>query len=204
MRRSALSIAFAALVLFVLAACTGGDARHGGDAHDAHDGGDSEGGDVLVPRITLVSPDRGPQAGGTTVTLTISNRTDGAPNGLAVFFGAVAATHVRYVNATTITCVTPAAAMVGSVDVTVSDDRQSFSLESGFRYHSDSELTVTSVSPASSPTGTTQPVTLAGSFDTTVPATVQFGSVAATQVAVVNATTLTARRRRARPPAPSR
>jgi len=175
-RRNALHVVFAALVLFLSVAC----------------GGDDDGGDVLVPILTRVSPDNGPRGGGTLVTLTVSNRGEAVPGTLSVSFGASAATNVKHVDATTITCVTPAASAAGPVKVTVVSDGQSFSLENGFRYHADSDLTVTAVSPASAPTETAQPVTLTGSFDATAPATVSFGSAAATAVTVVNATTISA------------
>jgi hypothetical protein len=179
--RTVLNIAFAAFVLFVVAACGGSD------------GG---GGDVILPMLTRVSPDRGPLAGGTTVTLTVSSFADSAPSTLAVSFGTRPATNVKLVDATTITCVTPAATAAGAVDVTVSNDGDSFSLEKAFRYDAGltlADLTITSVSPATAPTGTTQPVTVTGTgFDTSVPATVGFGSLGATNVTVVDATTITA------------
>lgn len=64
--------------------------------------------------IATVSPAIGPTTGGTAVTITGANFTNGA----TVSFGATPATSVVFVSATEITCVTPAHA-AGPVNVTV-------------------------------------------------------------------------------------
>jgi hypothetical protein len=70
---------------------------------------------IALPTLTSVSPNSGTTAGGTAVTLTGTGFT-GAPS---VTFGGTAATSVVVVNATTITCITPArAAGTASVLVT--------------------------------------------------------------------------------------
>ena len=59
---------------------------------------------VVVPTVTSVSPNNGPTAGGTAVTITGTNFAAGA----TVTFGGTAATNVVVVNSTTITATTPA------------------------------------------------------------------------------------------------
>lgn len=71
-----------------------------------------------VPTVATVSPASGPTAGGTVVTITGTEFMTGA----AVQFGAGNATDVVVVNATTITCKTPAVGYTGTaVDVIVTN-----------------------------------------------------------------------------------
>ena len=85
---------------------------------------------VVVPTVTSVSPNNGPTAGGTAVTITGTNFAAGA----TVTFGGTAATNVVVVNSTTITATTPAHA-AGAVTVTVTVNGQSGSLTNGFTYN---------------------------------------------------------------------
>ncbi len=68
------------------------------------------------PTVTSVSPNNGPVAGGTAVTITGTNFAAGA----TVTFGSAAATNVVVVNSTTITATTPAGS-AGAVTVTVTN-----------------------------------------------------------------------------------
>jgi IPT/TIG domain len=70
---------------------------------------------AVTPRVTAISPQFGPLAGGTLVTITGSGFEQTAPTG--VYFGLTAATDVTVVSPTTITAVSPAG--TGAVDVTV-------------------------------------------------------------------------------------
>ena len=70
---------------------------------------------AVTPRVTAISPQFGPLAGGTLVTITGSGFEQTAPT--SVFFGLTAATDVTVVSPTTITAVSPAGS--GAVDVTV-------------------------------------------------------------------------------------
>jgi hypothetical protein len=81
--------------------------------------------------VTGVSPNTGPPAGGTAVTITATNFTSPA----TATFGGVAATNVIVVNSTTITARTPAHA-VGPVDVVVTTfgTCSSAPLPNGFTY----------------------------------------------------------------------
>ena len=79
------------------------------------------------PTVSSVSPNSGPTAGGTAVTI---NGTDFV-SGATVKFGATAATGVTFVSSTTITATTPAHA-AGDVDVEVENpDSQVGTLSDG-------------------------------------------------------------------------
>lgn len=88
----------------------------------------SEGG-ITLPGAA--SPNTGPAAGGTAVTLTVTN----APVGTTptVLFDTVQATSVVVVNATTITCVTPAHA-AGAVGVTITGITGTVTRANSFTY----------------------------------------------------------------------
>ena len=138
----------------------GGDQRGGGEQYDDHShdaGGECGRGDgdrdqsralsgslasgftyVVVPTVSSVSPNNGPMAGGTAVTITGTNFAAGA----TVTFGGTAATNVVVVSSTTITATTPAGT-AGAVTVTVTVNGQSGSLANGFTYNAP----VTIVSP---------------------------------------------------------
>jgi hypothetical protein len=140
-----------------------------------------------APTVASVAPNSGPMAGGTSVTITGTNFVSGA----TVAFGSAPATNVTVVDSTSITAATPAH-VTGVVSVTVTNpDSQSGTLTNGFSYISTTAPTVGSVSP---PLGTTlggTSVTVTGT--NFVPgATLSIGGTAASNVAVVNSTTLTA------------
>jgi hypothetical protein len=139
---------------------------------------------VLVPTVTIVSPNSGPASGGTSVTITGTNFGAGA----TVTFASAAATNVVVVNNTTITATTPAGAP-GTVTVTVTLNGQSGSLSNGFTYIA--PPTVTSVSPNNGSTAGGTVVTITGT-NFAAGASVTFGSTAATSVTVVSSTSITA------------
>ena len=83
-----------------------------------------------APTVTTVSPNNGPTAGGTVVTISGTNFAAGA----TVTVGSVAATNVAVVNSTTITATTPSG-IAGAATVTVTNSGgQSASLGSAFTY----------------------------------------------------------------------
>ena len=140
-----------------------------------------------APTVSSVSPNNGPAAGGTGVTITGTDFVTGA----TVTLGGTAATNVVVTNSTTLTATTPAHA-AGAVTVTVTNpDTQSGSLASGFTYTSSPAPTVSSVSPNNGPVAGGTGVTITGTGFVTG-ATVTFGGTAATNVVVTNSTTLTA------------
>ena len=138
-----------------------------------------------APTVSSVCPNSGSTAGGTAVTITGTNFAAGA----TVTFGSAAATNVVVVNSTTITATTPAGS-AGAVTVTVTVEWAE--REPGQRVHlhgcADGEQCV---SPNSGPTAGGTAVTITGT-NFAAGATVTFGGTAATNVVVVNSTTITA------------
>ena len=142
---------------------------------------------IAAPTVSSVSPSSGPVGGGTAVTITGANFAAGA----SVTFGSAAATNVTVVNSTTITATSPAGT-AGAVTVTVTNSGgQSGSLNNGFTYATATAPTVSSVSPNAGPAAGGTAVTITGT-NFAAGATVKFGSTAATNVVVVNSTTITA------------
>ncbi len=139
---------------------------------------------VVPPTVSSVSPISGTTAGGTAVTITGTNFATGA----TVKFGTTAATSVVVVDSGTITATTPTHA-AGAVTVTVTVSGQSGSLTNGFTYVA--PPTVSSVSQNTGPVAGGTAVTITGTNFATG-ATVTFGGTAATNVVVVNSTTITA------------
>ena len=137
-----------------------------------------------VPTVSSVSPNNGSTAGGTAVTITGTNFAAGA----TATFGGTAATNVVVVNSTTITAMTPAGS-AGAVTVMVTVNGQSGSLSNGFTYLA--PPTVSGVSPNSGSTLGGTAVTITGT-NFAAGATATFGGAAATNVVVVNSTTITA------------
>jgi hypothetical protein len=137
------------------------------------------------PTVTGVSPSSGPVAGGTAVTITGTNFVTGA----TVTFGSATATNVSVVNSTTITATTPAGTAGAATVKVTNSSGQSGSLASAFTYAA--SPTVAGVSPGNGPVAGGTAVTITGTNFVTG-ATVMFGSAAATNVSVVNSTTITA------------
>ena len=139
---------------------------------------------VATLSVSSVSPNSGAAAGGTAVTVTGTNFAAGA----TVTFGGTAASNVVVVSGTQITATTPAGS-AGAVSVTVTVNGQGASLANGFSYVL--PPTVSSVSPNSGSTAGGTAVTITGT-NFAAGATVTFGGAAATNVAVVNSSTITA------------
>jgi hypothetical protein len=111
---------------------------------------------VAAPTVGSVSPNNGPAAGGTGVTITGT----GFATGATVTFGGTAATNVVMVNGTTITATTAGHA-AGAVTVAVTNpDTQSGSLANGFTYSATVAISFAQVA-AATPQSTTATVTLA-------------------------------------------
>ena len=141
---------------------------------------------IPAPTVVSLSPTSGPQAGGTTVTITGTHFT-GATQ---VTFGGTDATGYTVVNATTITATAPPGTP-GSADVRVTTPSGTSANTAADDYTYIATPTVTGLSPSSGATagGTTVTITGTGFTGTTQ---VQFGGVNATGFTVVNATTITA------------
>ena len=140
---------------------------------------------LKAPTVSAISPASGTSAGGTSVTITGAYFTGTT----GVTLGGVAATHVVLINDTTLTCITPAGTAGTTNSVVVTTPSGHNADNSLFTYVL-ALPTVTSVSPpiGASVGGTL--VTLTGTCFTGASG-VTFGGMAATDMTVVNDTTLT-------------
>jgi hypothetical protein len=141
---------------------------------------------VAAPTVTSISPNSGPAAGGTTVTITGTGFTATS----TVKFGSVAASSVTFVSATSLTAVSPAKA-AGIVDVTVTTVGGTSASGSPDQYTYLAAPTVTGVAPGSGPAagGTSVMITGTGFTGATV---VKFDGVAAAGFTVNSDTQITA------------
>jgi hypothetical protein len=146
-----------------------------------------------APTISTVSPTTGSTAGGTTVTIKGTNFATGA----TVKLGLRDVLNVNVVDATTITFVTPlgpATELAGMAqDITVTNsDGQTATKAQAFSYFVPAPA-ITSLSPSVGVLTGGTTVTVKGvGFTTAVVTTVTFAGVAATNVNVLDAVTLTA------------
>ncbi len=140
---------------------------------------------VVAPTVSGVSPDEGPTAGGTLVTITGTNLTGAT----AVDFGTVAATNVTVVDGSEITADSPAG--TGTVDVTVTTPGGTSATSSADQFTYFALPTVSGISPTSGPAAGDTVVTISGTNFTGAMA-VDFGTIAATGVSVVSNTEITA------------
>jgi len=140
---------------------------------------------IAPATVSSISPNTGSTSGGTAVTITGTNFATGA----TVKIGANAATNVVVVSATQITATTPAGTS-GSATVTITNPGVSGgNLTNGFTYVA--TPTVSSISPNSGPSTGGTAVTITGANFASA-ATVTVGGTAATNVAVVSSTQITA------------
>ncbi|MBI4559440.1 MAG: IPT/TIG domain-containing protein [Candidatus Hydrogenedentes bacterium] len=141
--------------------------------------------------ITGLVPDTGPETGGTVVTITGEAFTPAKV--LTVTFDAIAAIAVTYIDYNTITATTPAHAP-GTVDVAVTTDCGTTTATGAFTYTACPVPTITAVDPVTGSTagGTTVTITGTGFLEGAKAVAVLFDVDAATNVTVVNDTTITA------------
>lgn len=141
-----------------------------------------------APSISTVTPSSGPVSGGTAVTISGS----GFATGATVTFGGTNAS-ATVVGSTTINAVAPSHSS-GPVNVVVTNPGgQSATLTNGYVYASAPvpAPTVSGITPNSGPTAGGTPVTINGN-NFVSGATVSIGLTPATNVSVVNSTTITA------------
>ncbi len=141
------------------------------------------------PTVSSISPSSGPAAGDNTVTITGTNL--GGTTG--VDFGSAPASRVTVVSPTEVTVAAPAGSP-GVVDVTVTTPFGTSTNVAGDRYTylaAPTLATINGISPSSGPAAGGTSVTLTGT-GFVAPATVQFGTAAATSVVVVSTTEVTA------------
>lgn len=137
-----------------------------------------------APTVASVSPPSAPASGGATVTIRGTNFTGAT----AVTIGGVAASNIEVVDDTMIKVTVPAGSGTGK-SVIVTTPGGSNAANTLFSYGAD--LALTSVAPQTGPTVGGTVLTLTGTGFTSVTG-VTVGGVAATDVVVVNDTTITA------------
>ncbi len=140
---------------------------------------------VIPPVVEAISPNQGPEAGGTSVTITgryfASNST--------VKFGATAATSVKVNSATSITAVSPFGTGTTDVTVTTAGGTSATSAADQFTYVP--PPTVTEISPTEGPEAGGTSVTVSGT-NFTSGSTVKFAGTVASSVKVNSSTSITA------------
>ncbi len=140
-----------------------------------------------APTVTAVNPASGTTAGGTAVTITGANFTGAT----AVAIGGAAAAAFTVVNATTINATTPAHAP-GAVNVAVTTPGGPGTGVGLFTYIAPPAApTITAISPSTGPTDGGTSVIITGT-NFTGATSVTIGGLAAANVAVVSATSITA------------
>ena len=137
-----------------------------------------------VPNVTGITPNGGPTAGGTSVTITGANFTGAT----SVTIGGVAASSFTVNSATQITATTPAGT-AGAANVVVTTAVGSGTGVGLYTYYG--APTVTGISPSAGSTAGGTAVTITGTGFTGA-TSVTIGGAAATGVTVVNSTTITA------------
>ena len=140
---------------------------------------------VPAPSVISISPNSGPAAGGTAVTITGIDFTGAT----AVKFGATNAASFAINSARSITAVAPAGS--GVVDVTVSNPGGTSATSAADQFTYLAAPSVTSISPNSGPATGGTSVTINGSNFTGATA-VRFGATTATSFSVTSATSITA------------
>jgi S-adenosylmethionine/arginine decarboxylase-like enzyme len=136
-----------------------------------------------VPTVTALSPNKGPTAGGTVVTISGANLTGVT----AVHFGAVPATIVKLVSASAIEVHSPKGS--GTVDITVTTLGGTSAKSAADRFTFVPPPTVTKLSPNKGPTAGGTLVTISGANLAGVTA-VHFGAAPATIVKLVSASAI--------------
>ena len=138
------------------------------------------------PALSVIWPENGPQAGGTTVAIGGSDFTSAT----AVMFGTVPATSFTVEDSAGISAVAPAGT-AGPVDITVTTPWGTSPVVAAGRYTYNPLPAVTGIAPATGPQagGTVVTITGTGLADATA---VNFGAIAGTDLTGTTATSVTA------------
>ncbi len=136
------------------------------------------------PTVTSVSPDEGPTAGSTTVTITGANLTAA----MAVTFDGNSATSFNVVSATQMTATTPAGT-AGTASVLVTTPFGTNAANTLFTYRN--APTITGIDPAAGPTAGGTEVTITGTNFVDGSTTVSFAGNAGANITVKSPTELT-------------
>lgn len=143
-----------------------------------------------APLLSALAPAGGRATGGTLVTLTGRGFLDDGAGANLVLFGGVAASDVLELSDTALACSAPPGTAGEWVNVTIANQNGQASLAAAFRYHG--APAVSAVTPDHGPaSGALVTLTGTGFQDSEAGATtITFGGVTASQVAVVDDTTL--------------
>ncbi|MFJ1270227.1 IPT/TIG domain-containing protein, partial [Legionella lytica] len=142
---------------------------------------------ATTPSISGVTPNTGPVAGGTTITISGTGFTPTT----TVTVDGLAATSITVNSATSLTASTPAYVSGPlAANVVVSNEVGSTTLAGGFTYQASSPTLISITPNQGSLAGGTSVTVVGTNFTPTT--TLTIGGVAATSVVMVNATTLTA------------
>jgi hypothetical protein len=147
----------------------------------------------LVLSIAEITPASGPLGGGTVVVIRGTGFDPSDDSGHSVKFGATPATGVDVLSASEISCVAPAATIAGAVGVSVTNDLGTVVRPSGYTYLSGggNPIVLTSLDPVRGPAAGGSSVTIFGAgFDAANAYAVSFGGQDATNIVVVDATSL--------------
>src|SRR5262249_47362876 len=136
-----------------------------------------------VPNVTKISPQTGPTAGGTSVTITGTNLGEAT----AVHFGPTAAASMTVNSATSITAVSPAGS--GTVNVTVTNQAGTGAITLKDQFSYGAAPKVTKVEPKKGPAAGGTAVTITG-VDLTGATAVAFGPTPAASFTGNSATSI--------------
>ncbi|MCW8398412.1 IPT/TIG domain-containing protein [Legionella sp. PATHC038] len=147
---------------------------------------------LLAPAIQSIVLNHGPFSGGNIVTITGSNFTEG----MLVFIGGQLATAITILSNTTLTATVPAAQSTSTTTLTVdvvveNPDGQKAALRNGYTYTRNPVPTITGLNPNQGPDTGGTTVTITGN-NLTSTESITFDGFNATNIVVINDTTLTA------------
>jgi IPT/TIG domain len=137
---------------------------------------------LAVPTVKSLSPNNGPPAGGTSVTITGT----GFAGATAVAFGTTAASSFTVDSSTQITAVAPAGTAATTVDVTVTTPGGTSAKGTLDKYTWDGVPTITGLSPANGPVAGGNTVAVNGTNFASGSTKVLFGSTPGTNVTFVS------------------
>ncbi len=148
------------------------------------------------PILDSIDPVEGAAEGGDLITLTGSMFTEAVDGETSVFFGEDAASDVLVLDDVTITCTNPAGEPGATVDVSVVNPRGTAALSSAYHYIDPAadDPQITGIDPSQGEPAGGALVTISGSQfeeETAGETSVDFGGVPATEVAVVDDSTIT-------------
>lgn len=137
-----------------------------------------------IPYLSTISPNNGPQSGGTFVTITGQNFIPGT----TVRFGDILASSVTYINSSQLTAITPAASTSQIITV-INPDNESSTSSGLFSYIFSPRID--SITPNSGLVGGGTSITISGNFFSPG-VVVRIGGALATSITRVNSFTITA------------